>query len=286
MHQRFSVLITGAGSGIGRATARYLSRQGFIVFAAVRSKKDLLGLEKIPLQNTHPLLMDVTDAKSIERACEEVSIRLNGSGLNGLINNAGTILTGPLEYVDLNAFRRQLEVNVTGQLAVIQAFLPLLKKTRGRVVNIGSASGLNALPLIGPYSASKFALEALTDTLRMELAHWGVHVVLIEPGSVNTPIMRKGSEAIERNSRETKKTLQKEYGGLITSIRAGFRASKNKGTTPETVARVIEKSLLSPHPKTRYLVGKIAYLRALLQKLPDRLRDQLILFGLRKKLIG
>lgn len=286
MNQNKSVVITGASSGIGKASVQHLDKKGFAVFAAVRNKKDLEMLAKSSSERVHPILMDVTQPETIRAAALEVEKNLNSSGLDGLVNNAGTNLAGPLEYLDIEAFREQMEVNVTGQLRVTQAFLPLLKKAKGRIIMMGSASGINALPLIGSYCASKFALEAISDVLRMELAQSGVDVSIIEPGSVRTSIMEKGSEAIEKTSLKRKKLLLKEYGDLIKGIRSGFRASKIRGAKPEVIARMIEHVLTARRPKTRYLVGKVAYLRAFAQMLPDRIRDAAILWIFKKRWMG
>jgi NAD(P)-dependent dehydrogenase (short-subunit alcohol dehydrogenase family) len=174
-----AVVITGASTGIGRATARYLAERGFRVFAGVRRDQDAEVLRQEGAGRVTPLRLDVTDRGSIENAAREAEAALAGEGLQGLVNNAGIGIGAPLEFVELDELRRQLEVNVIGAVAVTQAFLPLLRRCRGRIVNVGSIGGRIAQPMLGPYNASKFALEALSDSLRMELGAWGIHVSLV-----------------------------------------------------------------------------------------------------------
>ena len=271
-----NVFITGASSGIGYVTALDLDRRGFRVFATVRREQDGEALAAEASPHLHVLYLDVTDADAIRRAAAEVEAAVGEAGLDGLVNNAGVVEPGPIEFVSLDSLRRQLEVNVTGQVAVTQAFLPLLRRARGRIVNIGSVGGLNVLPFAGAYCASKFALEAITDALRMELKAWGIEVVLIEPGSVATPIWTKGAGKI------LSEDASALYGPGIRAMKVAVAATASQGIAPEVVARVIPKALTARRPRTRYLVGRMAYARALLQKLPDRLRDKLLLRRLTK----
>ena len=270
------VFITGASTGIGRATALYLDRHGFAVFATVRREEDAVALaaEASPTLRTLPL--DVTDLGSIQQAVVEVEAVVGEAGLDGLVNNAGIVEPGPLEYIELASLRRQLEVNVTGQLAVTQAFMPLLRRARGRIVNVGSVGGLNVLPFAGAYSASKFALEALTDALRMELKASGIGVSIIEPASVATPIWTKGVE------KPLPEEAEAVYGAGVRAMKAAVKNVASQGISSEVVAHVIHHALTARRPKTRYLVGRMAYVRALVQKLPDRLRDRLLLRRLTK----
>ncbi len=266
-----TVVITGASSGIGYATALYLDRSGIRVFATVRREEDGKALAAKASPQLRVLYLDITDADAIGRAASEVEAAVGEAGLDGLVNNAGVVETGPLEFVSLDALRRQLEVNVTGQVAVTQAFLPLLRRARGRIVNVGSVGGLNVLPFAGAYCASKFALEAITDALRMELKASGIEVVIVEPGSVATPIWTKGAGKI------LSEEAMAVYGASIRAMKEAVEATAAQGIPPEVVARVIHKALTARRPKTRYLVGRMAYVRALVQKLPDRLRDKLLL---------
>src|SRR5258708_33287478 len=182
-----SVVATGASTGIGEACALRLDRRGFHVFAGVRREVDGGALKQKASGRLTPILLDVTDASSIKSAAAAVAASLDEEGLSGLVNNAGIAIAGPLEFLPIDELRRQFEVNVIGQIAVTQAFLPLLRKGHGRIVNMGSISGRLAFPLLGPYAASKFALRALTTALRMELRPWGIPVSIIEPSGIATP---------------------------------------------------------------------------------------------------
>ena len=201
---------------------------------------------------------------------------LSFAAIRRFVCQRGLLLAFPLEFLPMDVLRRQLEVNVTGQVAVTQALLPLLRRARGCIVNVGSVGGLNVLPFAGAYCASKFALEAITDALRMELKAWGIEVVLIEPGSVATPIWTKGAGKI------LSEDASALYGPGIRAMKVAVAATASQGIAPEVVARVIHKALTARRPRTRYLVGRMAYARALLQKLPDRLRDKLLLRRLTK----
>ena len=196
LRDRPAVVITGASTGIGAASAVELARRGFSVFAGVRKRCD--G-ERLKAQSPHivPLLLDVTDAGQIAAAAETVGRAVGDAGLAGLVNNAGIVVAGPLEILPLDQLRLQLEVNVVGQIAVTQAFLPLLRKARGRIVNMGSFNGRIASPYLAPYAASKHALEALSDAMRLELRAWGIRVSVIEPGATTTPIWDKSLAAAD-----------------------------------------------------------------------------------------
>jgi NAD(P)-dependent dehydrogenase (short-subunit alcohol dehydrogenase family) len=183
-----TVVVTGTSTGIGRATALHLDRLGYRVFAGVRRAEDAVRLRSEGSERLAPVLLDVTDIGSIEAAAKTVSAEVGERGLAGLVNNAGIVTGGPLEFVPLDELRRQLEVNTVGPVAVIQHFLPLVRRGRGRVVFVSSIGGRFSQPIVGPYCASKFALEALADALRMEVAPSGIHVSLVEPGAVKTMI--------------------------------------------------------------------------------------------------
>jgi NAD(P)-dependent dehydrogenase (short-subunit alcohol dehydrogenase family) len=178
-----AVLVTGASSGIGEATASHLASLGFRVFAGVRKDEDAERLR----ERVTPVKLDVVDEESIATARREVE-EAAPDGLAGLVNNAGVSVSGPVEFIPLEELRRQLEVNVIGQVAVTQAFLPAIRRARGRIVNVSSVGGRVALPLMSPYNASKFALEAVSDSLRREVRQFGVHVAVVEPGAIRTRI--------------------------------------------------------------------------------------------------
>jgi NAD(P)-dependent dehydrogenase (short-subunit alcohol dehydrogenase family) len=266
-----AVLITGTSSGIGRACALELDRLGFQVFAGVRQEGDGQALRRDASERLTPILLDVTDAGSLAAASEAVSARLEQHGLYGLVNNAGMAAWGPLEFAPLEQFRRQLEVNLTGQLAMIQACLPLLRSQRGRIVNIGSISGVVAVPFLGAYSATKFALEALGDALRVELRPWGITVTTIEAGQIETPIWRKAQRSFEDSRHILPPDALHYYGPVLDALLQ--RASRPHGDSPRVVARIVARALTARRPRTRYLVGRGTRRRRWLRLLPDRIRD-------------
>lgn len=265
-----TVLITGAGSGIGLATARLLAGRGYRVLGGVRKAEDAEALKGLGVE---PLFLDVTREEDLRRAAEEVPDRLFG-----LVANAGIAVAGPLELVPLSAFREALEVNVLGALATVQAFLPHLRAAKGRVVLMGSVSGLVALPLMGPYAASKFALEALADALRVELLPFGVKVALVEPGSVATPIWERSLRRAEGYLEPPPPGTEGVYGRYLEVARRVAERSAKRGLPPERVAEAVLKALESPNPRARYLVAHPARSREtlLLRLLPASLRDRLV----------
>jgi NAD(P)-dependent dehydrogenase (short-subunit alcohol dehydrogenase family) len=274
---RGAVVITGASTGIGRACALHLDRLGFRVFAGVRTSQDAESLKRAPAQRITPLLIDVTDGASVRAAADEVAAVLGDAGLSGVVNNAGIVVSGPLEFLPESEIRKQFEVNVIGQITVIQAFLPLLRKARGRIVNMSSISGRMAFPFLGPYSASKFALEAITDSLRLELLPWGITVSIIEPGAVKTPIWEKSRIAAGKTARNFPPEAHELYGRAVAAFRFETEKADKAGVEPDAVVRAIEYALTAKKPKTRYLVGRHVRLQALLKNvLPDRLIDWFI----------
>ncbi len=266
-----SVLVTGASTGIGRATALRLASAGWNVYATVRREDDASSLQTLS-RTIEPLLVDVTD----DGAIRELAARFENEALHGLIDNAGIAVAGPLEYLPIDQFRQQLDVNVIGQLAVLQAVMPALRRTRGRVVFVGSISGRSSLPFTGAYAASKFALEAVADALRVEMRPWGVRVVMVEPGVIATPIWETSSRRAESNIAKMPEAAVEYYGRLISAVRARAQRSAQNGLPPDAVARVIERALTARRPRTRYVVGNDARLRLWLERLPDRWRDAVI----------
>jgi NAD(P)-dependent dehydrogenase (short-subunit alcohol dehydrogenase family) len=258
-----TVLVTGASSGIGAACAGRLVRSGWHVLAGVRRAGDAPA-------RTEEVLLDVTAAAQIEAAAARVE------GLHGLVNNAGIALAAPLEFVPLEEFRHQFEVNVLGQVAVTQAFLPALRKARGRVVFIGSIAGRSALPFLAPYSASKHALEAIADALRLELSPWGVGVTIVEPGTIKTPIWTRSAARADEllASTEGRERLDELYGERMARFRRLALERGQAGAPAERVAEVVEDALTATRPPTRRLVGRDARIRATFELLPDRLRDR------------
>ena len=266
-----TVVITGASTGIGEATALHLGERGFDVRAGVRNDTDA---ERLRSGGVTPLRIDVTDAASIATAAEE----LGDAPLAGLVNNAGIAVSAPVEFVPIHELRRQLDVNLVGQVAVTQAFLPALRRGRGRIVNVSSIGGRIALPLAGPYAASKFGLEGLSDSLRREVAQFGIEVAVVEPGGVKTPIWRKGTETANQIASGLPPEAEQLYGDMVQVLRRETeRIAETGGMEPEQVARTIGHALTARKPKTRYLVGRDAKLRwAIAKRVPDRLFDRLI----------
>jgi NAD(P)-dependent dehydrogenase (short-subunit alcohol dehydrogenase family) len=270
-----AVLVTGSAKGIGEAVTQRLAGMGTLVFAGVRQDADAERWRGQGGGLVHPVRLDVTDEDSIAAAFQEIRGVLGSQLLTGLVNNAGIAIAGPLEFLPIRELRRQLEVNVIGQIAVTQAALPLLREARGRIVNIGSISGRSALPMTGAYAASKFALEALTDSLRVELMPAGIHVSIIEPGVIATPIWETALHAGDTILQEMPASGLAYYGRIIEAARA--RAAHGvHGRPPHTVADAVVHALTASKPKTRYLVGRDARARVWFQRLPDRLRDRLI----------
>lgn len=269
-----SVVITGASTGIGKACALWMDRLGWRVFAGVRKQADADALCKDGSDRLHPIFLDVTDEESIAAAINTVTEILGADGLHGLVNNAGVAFGGVLEFMPLAHLRRQLEINVIGQLAVTQPLIPLLRKTRGRIVNMSSMAGRSATPVMGPYSASKFALEAMSDALRLELNPWGIHVALIEPGKIDTPIWQKSLAAAREWLADYPPEAQQLYGPLID--KALKSVGKTGGIPADDVAKAVAHALTGERPRARYVVGSDAQFRIWIERLPDSLRDRLI----------
>lgn len=277
-----TVVVTGASTGIGAACALDCVARGMTVFAGVRDPRAGETLARKAGPSLIPITLDVTVERSIAQSVETVQRVVGEAGLGGLVNNAGIVIGSPLEVIPLLQLRKQLEVNVIGQIAVTQAFLPLLRRGRGRIVNMGSIAGRGTIPLLGPYSASKYALEALTDALRMELQPWGIRVSIIEPGAIATPIWEKSAkeaEGLEASASEEAKAL---YAEAVIRIRAAIADASQRAIAPDAVARAVYHALTASRPHTRYLVGSDAKLRAWMVKwLPDRIQDRLLLWALK-----
>jgi NAD(P)-dependent dehydrogenase (short-subunit alcohol dehydrogenase family) len=272
-----TVLVTGASSGIGEATALHLKELGFDAVAAVRKDEDA---ERLAARGLRTVRLDVTDADSIAAARSE----LGDGPLAGLVNNAGIAVAAPLEFLPLDQLRHQLEINLVGQLAVTQAFLPALRAGRGRIVNVSSIGGRVALPLVGAYNASKFALEGVSDSLRRELLSQGVDVIVVEPGGVKTPIWRKGDELASELAAGMPPEAERLYGRLIEALRKQtVKISTESGIEPREVAEAIGRALTAERPRARYLVGRDAKMRAAAATvLPDRVMDRVVARAMRR----
>jgi NAD(P)-dependent dehydrogenase (short-subunit alcohol dehydrogenase family) len=266
-----TVLVTGASTGIGEATVLHLRELGFTPIAAVRADADA---ERLEGQGLRTARIDVTDADQIAAAREA----LGDATLAGLVNNAGIAVAAPLEFLPIDKLRQQLEINLIGQVAVTQAFLPALRRAKGRIVNVSSIGGRVALPLVGAYNASKFGLEGVSDSLRRELRSQGVDVILVEPGGVKTPIWKKGERLADEMTDGMPPDAERLYGRMIEKLRAETKKIEDeRGMEPREVAEVIGTALTASRPRARYLVGGDAKVRASMAKvLPARVMDRLI----------
>jgi NAD(P)-dependent dehydrogenase (short-subunit alcohol dehydrogenase family) len=273
---RGALLISGASTGIGRACAEHLDNLGFTVFAGVRKQSDADSLRGAGSGRTQPLMLDVTDSESIVSAMRTVG-EAAPAGLAGLVNNAGVSAGGPLEFVAIEEWRRALEVNFIGQVAVTQAALPALRRARGRIVNMTSIGGRLASPFLGPYNASKYALEAVTDALRIELRRFGIEVAAVEPGAVATPVWEKARTSADQATETMPAEALKLYGAGFAAISKFISEGERSGAPPLDVARAVEHALTARRPKTRYVVGRDAKMRLILTRLlPTRAMDRVV----------
>ncbi|MET0516592.1 MAG: SDR family oxidoreductase [Nitrospiraceae bacterium] len=274
---RGSVVITGASTGIGAACALHLDQLGFQVFAGIRTEHDGRALQAHASARLIPIMLDVTQEQSILSARDVVATTVASAGLSGLVNNAGFALAGPLELLSTTDLRQQLEVNVIGQLAVSQVFLPLLRQARGRIINMSSIAGRATTPFLGAYSSSKFALESLSDALRCEVRPWGVSVSLIEPGAVQSRIWERSMAHAEATLSQTRPDQLALYRMQLERLRELSVKVQRRAIPAIAVAKVVARALTAARPKTRYLVGYDAKFRALLKFwLPDRIQEALL----------
>ena len=270
-----SILVTGASTGIGRACALQLASAGHQVFAGVRSEQDVAALADQGTALLHPVLLDVTDHDQIDAVAERIA--KEPGGLHGVVNNAGVARGGPLEYLPVDVWREQFEVNVFGQVAVTRAMLPMIREAGGRIVFIGSIGGRMATMMMGPYNASKFAIEAIGESLRAELRPWGIHVSVVEPGAVKTDIWEKGRQTADQLERELPAEAVDRYSPHITAIRKGIEMQDKSGVGPDKVAEAVDHALFAPRPRTRYVVGTPARVQsAMVRILPDRSREAIL----------
>jgi NAD(P)-dependent dehydrogenase (short-subunit alcohol dehydrogenase family) len=268
-----AVVITGTSTGIGRACALRLDAAGFDVFATVRRDDDAEHL-RAEAPGVHALVADVTDESAVAAAAREVEQAVGDRGVAGLVNNAGMSVGGPLEFLPLDDLRRQLEVNLIAQVGVTQAFLPAIRRARGRIVNMTSVGGRIANPFLGPYHASKWGLEAVTESLRKELRPWGIHVIAIEPGTIDTEIWRKGTEQAEELAAGLPPEGHALYDDKIPKMLEMARRLASHAIPADRVAKAVERALTVRRPRARYVVGIDA--RALItanQVLPSRAMD-------------
>ncbi len=270
-----NIIITGVSTGIGRATAKVFLKANYRVFGSVRKPEDALNLSESEGGNFQPLVFDITDEQKVIEAAQSVEEQLQeGERISGLVNNAGIALGGPLEQLDLKVLRKQFEVNVIGTLAVTKAFLPLLKAnsssgTAGKIINISSVAGKRALPFTGPYSASKHALEGLSDALRMELQIHGIDVILIEPGPIKSEIWNKMPDP------ENNPFSGTIYEAALRKFYAVTKSRARKALPAGQVGELILKVMQTPRPRTRYVITEHKWRDHILPGLlPDRLFDK------------
>jgi len=276
-----SIVITGASSGIGRATALRLAGKGWRVFGAVRKDSDAQALQAEGRLET--TILDVTDRESISRAARDVSDRLAGRGLDGLFNNAGVGTTSPVEYTSLDKLREIFEINLFGQIATIQAFLPLIRAAQGRIINNGSVGDHITPPFGGPLASSKAAFASMSAALRLELRPQGIHVCVIEPGAIDTPAVEKTLGGVERTIAALPPEGIALYGEAMRRMAHALTKKEHAGSPPEAVAEVVERALTDGNPRTRYPAGKDSVKLTLLARfLPEKLLDvaMLRMFGL------
>jgi NAD(P)-dependent dehydrogenase (short-subunit alcohol dehydrogenase family) len=272
-----AIVITGASTGIGEACALELDRRGFRVFAGVRTESAAEKLRAKASRRLTPVLMDVTDGASIAAAAATVSEAVGNAGIAGLVNNAGIAVAGPLDLLPIETLRQQLEVNVVGPVAVAQAFLPLLRLASGRVVNISSVSGGLSAPYLGAYSASKFALEAITDALRLELRAWGINVSSVEPGPIATPIWEKSTRDGNQMTERVAPNQLALYEVDLAALRKAVSRSAETAAPVERVVRAVVHALTAKRPKTRYFLGwSVRVCFKCMKMLPDRVRDWIV----------
>jgi hypothetical protein len=271
-----SVVVTGVSTGIGHGAVQVLAANGFHVFGSVRKQADADRLKQEFGDAFTPLIFDVTDAAGAQAAAETVRKALNGQTLAGLVNNAGIAVAGPLLHLPIDDFRQQMEVNVTGVVIATQAFAPLLGAEpgltgpKGRIVNISSVGGRNASPFMGPYSASKFALEGLSEALRRELLIHGIDVIIVAPGAVATPIWAKADEV------DTGPYAATVFGPALERIKGYMLTLGKNGLPPAAIGDAIFKGLTAVKPKHRYVVSPTPFEVLMTEILPRRTMDRIV----------
>ena len=268
------IVVTGTSTGIGAATARELGKRGFHVLAGVRSKIDA---DKIRDTNIEPIILDITNEAHISALIERITSDKEQRPLRALINNAAIEINAPVEVLPLSEWRRQFEVNLIGQVAMIQALLPELFKSSGTVINISSIGGKGAMGGYGPYAATKFALEAVSDSLRREIEHLGVKVVVVEPGAVTSEMSKRVRSNAEHITNGMTTVQRDRYGNFMKAMVSQAESYINKAVSAEKAGQIIADILNKKRPRTRYTIGRdAAMLSILIKYLPDRLIDKLI----------
>ncbi len=268
------ILVSGSSTGLGRAISVHMARKGNSVWAGVRSEKSFEEIKKLNVNGLRPVYLDVTDEKSVKDCVGQ--IKKQAGILHGLVNNAGIAVGGPVEGVKLEDWRRQFETNVFGQVRVIQECLPLLRMSKGRIVNMSSISGKIASPFLAPYAGSKYALEAISDSLRREMRKFGVRVSIVEPGAIATPIWEKSKDqGLKPNNFAPE--IMEVYGHTLNKFLKKIEQVEREASPVSVVTAAVEHALTARRPRTRYPVGRgISFVAALSRALPDRLLDRII----------
>lgn len=269
------ILISGASTGIGRASAIHMARLGHSVWAGVRSEKAFQDVIKMNVQGLKPVYLDVTDEDSIEKCVSR--IKKEAGLIHALVNNAGIVIAGPAEAVSMEDWRRQFDVNLFGTIALCKATLPLLRECKGRIVNISSIAGRVSAPLMSPYSASKFALEAFSDGLRREVAEHGVKVAIVEPGPIDTPIWDKSLEANLISADDYPEDLKELYRPMINRFHKRVKEAPERSSPVSVVVEAIAHALTSSRPRIRYPVGRgVQMMMWAAKAVPDGLLDRVV----------
>jgi len=271
-----SVVVTGASTGIGWGCVKVLIASGLRVFGSVRKQTDADRLSKEFGNSFTPLIFDVTDEAAVAAGAKQVEIALGAATLFGLVNIAGIAVPGPLLYLKIDDFKHQIAVNLTGQLIVTQAFAPLLGAdrsragARGRIVMISSVGGKNAWPFLGPYSASKFGLEGMSESLRRELMPFGIDVIVVAPGAVATPIWDRA------NAVDVAQFANTPYVPALEKMKAFMISNGKKGLPPEKLGEAVKTALTASKPRTRYTVTPNPVQNLMVNTLPKRIVDNIV----------
>jgi NAD(P)-dependent dehydrogenase (short-subunit alcohol dehydrogenase family) len=267
-----TVLVTGAARGIGRAIVEHLASTGWDVIAGVRSEQDAHSINKVDPQRVSAVILDITDADHIAKLADALPMRLDA-----VVNNAGVAVGGPVETVSSDDWRKIMEVNVIGQFAVTRAVLPKLRESRGRALFISSVNGRIATPMLGPYSASKFALEAACDALRVELKSWGVSVVLIEPAQTDTDMWRTAGDMVERIEAQMSAEDRELYAKHIAGMKKFVPRARKMASPTSKVVAVVHEALTARRPRARYVVALLPKIQTIVvTNMPAALRDRLM----------
>lgn len=275
------IFITGASTGIGKASADQAVKEGHIVYAGYRKEVDSLDLVK-SIPGIKTIKVDITKEEDIERAVQKIEVEQGK--LDVLFNNAGIAIGAPVEFLPIEELKWQMDVNVTGQIMVTQKFLPLLRKSNdARIIFTSSISGFFSKPLIGAYAASKHAIEALADSLRLELNPWNIKVVLLQPGTIKTPIWEKSIEYSHQLKAKMGEVAQKYYGDLFKLVEVQAKKNSTEGVEVQEVVEAFTHALNSDNPKVRYLIGKDARIQYVVKKITsEKARDGIVLKALAK----